>query len=687
MKTIENLDIRLDKEKHATGNRVIYISTLPHEVQNYSFKMFSTLIKIKGKDSSSISAYFFAYRKFILWANKSNQQEIVIEKMRDNEVATQLEWKFALIRYRDYLVSNYPAPTITSELSMMNALLKALFPRGIMPKFQDQPIKIPREFKKNQGDKDTKQDKKHYIVKHLKRTLQSMSYVKDTEINSIVEMFNNVENKVAPNEIDREKIIDIVVKSIKDEHERLKIKAEYIFEKSLSLLKEGEALVLCPFMAESIYEMADKHKSIRKRKDGRAEEFTASRLIENEFKDEFSKEHYLAAGASFVRYHGGGTWPSAKTPIGGALANRVWPIVGSDNLRCRLNPTVEMIGSAITLIVLQTALNGDSVIMLKLDCLEIDSRGRARGLYYYKKRSDKNEDGQEDIKPFSNNRKLFKYPVDKIIREFSRVSEKYRSNLNRDHLWITVPKKPSGLDLIGELGIVPESYSRSAIQREAKKLFDDENVCSSAVGLDGLRRQLLLIKALKSSSFAASVEADHKTEGTIKHYVDSDIMALAINGKLSKFMSAFEFAIAQDVDLFCERVGIPKEEQEILLKNMTQSGLGTLCLDKRYNPVTKKLSTQDCTSFENCIGCEKFKPIVLLEVENIARLFAFYAHLIKSETRCVIDHPINWKRKWYPWLLFTTGVKQFLDTPVHRKITKDAEVFLTQTPITLPDLW
>jgi hypothetical protein len=689
MKTIENLDIRLDKEKHVAGNNVIYISTLPVEIQNHSFQLFTTMLSIKGKDNSSIGAYFYAYRKLINWLYATKQREVIIDKMIINEVATTLEWKFALVRYRDYLVSNYAEQTILSEISMLNALLKDLFPRGLMPKFEGAPVEVPKELAKPKGDKDSKKDKKHYIVKHLSRTLAGLSFVKDTEINSIVKLFNDVEEKVAPTVTEREQVIALVVKSISDEHERLKTKAESIFEEALALLKEGEALTLCPFMATTIYDMSDTHKSILKRKNGRPDEFSASRLIETDFKEEFAEEHYLNALASFVHYYAEGSWPSSKTPIGGALASRIWPILGSANLRDRLHPSATMIGAATTLIVLQTALNGDSVRTLKVECLDIDTRGRARGLYYYKKRSDKQEDGQEDIKQLSNNRKLFKYPVETIVREYRRVSEKYRNQTASDHLWISVPRMAVGSEFIGELGLPPEPYSRSAISRKVKKLLKDQSVNSSANGLDDLRRQVLLLKALKSSAFAASVAADHKTSGTIKHYLDSDIMTLAINGKLSKFQSAFEFAIAQDVDLFCERVGIKKQEKDILLKNMTQSGLGTLCLDKRYNPLTKELSSDDgtCTSFESCMGCEKFKPIVLLEVENIARLIAFHLHLIKSEATCVIDNPINWNTKWYPWLLFTTSVMQFLDTPVHRKITKDAKAFLVKTPITLPILW
>ncbi|MBL4629897.1 MAG: hypothetical protein JKY14_01600, partial [Paraglaciecola sp.] len=161
MDVIHELDIKLSRKKHESGGKSIPISTLPLEVQNYSHIIFTTLLEQKGSESANtVKAYFYSFRKFINFLSGTKDSEAIIQKMKLNEVATENEWKMALIIYKGYLEKSVSSSSVDTELTSLNALLNSLGPRGIVPKFRSgTAISVPREYKKNQSDKDTKQSK------------------------------------------------------------------------------------------------------------------------------------------------------------------------------------------------------------------------------------------------------------------------------------------------------------------------------------------------------------------------------------------------------------------------------------------------------------------------------------------------------------------------------------------------
>ncbi len=671
--------IPLNVKKGESGTRTIDLASVNELVRPFFETAVKVLISIDGDQSKSINSYFYGLRDFFRWLEESELP--LWEKMCNGEFATEGVWKMALYKYQEYLKRNYRPKTIKSKLLNLNSTLKKLARRGVVAKFRGAPVKIDRDVAGRQGDKNAKGNKQHNIQKHLKRALISMPEIKSTEVTQILGLFESKEAIHADNELSRTKVINSVAKAIDAELTQLKDTAEKIYSECKEKLDNGKLIETSRSLSDKLIELATEF-SVQTERDGKIS-YTASRTIEKSFTSEFAEKDYTSALVSYVKYHADGLWPRTDNPIGGAISERIFPIVGGKNVYGLLHPTPEFIAANVILLTLQTALNRDSVLMLKEDCIETDSRGNARGLFYYKKRSDKDDSGQEAAKPLRGTRRSYKYSTHQIISNYQAISSAYRQYAEYDYLFLSVPRLSDGV--INERAKQPQLYSQSAISRSAKAIFEQAGLVLS--GVDDIRKRVLLLTALESGTFAAIAEADHKNMGSIKHYVDSDVITFQAEGKLKAFQSAYELAIQKDADAFLRALGIPSDKRAEAIQKMSDSGLGTVCLDKKYNPVTKQKSKQDCDAIENCMACKQFKPLIILEVNNICRLIAFNEHLKASEDQCRLHSEKLWESKWQPWLYFTTAALVLIDSPIHFKIKKQATKLYQSNKPVMPDLW
>lgn len=674
--------IQLKIKKGESGIRSISIESYPEPFRAFARTAIETLIKVEGAKSSIIGPYHYALRTFLRWLLEESKLAVA-EKLANGELITEKEWKLALSGFKDaQLGSELRDKTVKSRLLAINALFKKLSIRGVVSKFKGSPVKIPRNITNAQSDKNFTGDKSHKIPRHLKRALISMADVKETEVNPIIDIFQNAESACAKDEQSRTKVINAVVKLIESDLQKLRDTAEEIYTECKDKINYGRRINKPKALSDELVGLANEHGYLCTKKDG-ATYYTAYRQIEKAFQTNFDKSQFQHALLSYVEHYAEGLWPRTDNVVGGAISERIFGFVGADEIHELLHPSARFIASNIILLALQTALNHDSIYGLKEEALEYDAQGRAKAIRYYKGRSDKKMDGKEESKPLRGFRKGYRYTPAEIIEKYLSISERYRQYTESEYLFVAVPRQSESVVNARTKG--PELYSRSAIKRAAKVIFEEAGV--DFIGVDDIRKRVLLLTALKSGTFAAIVEADHRSMGSIRHYIDADITTYQSEGKLKAFQSAYELAIQKNAKAFLTAIGVPEEQHDAAIAKMSDSGLGTLCMDKKFNPVTKEKSDKDCDAFENCMSCEQFKPIVILEPNNIARLITFHEHLKASENQCRLHSETVWRTKWQPWLFFTSAVMDILNTPVHMRVKKDAMKICQSNRPMMPELW
>jgi hypothetical protein len=169
-----------------------------------------------------------------------------------------------------------------------------------------------------------------------------------------------------------------------------------------------------------------------------------------------------------------------------------------------------------------------------------------------------------------------------------------------------------------------------------------------------LRPTVLLIAALEGDAnahIAAALGQHGLNVG--KGYVDHPPTRFMHDEDIRKFFDNWETLTVHLEEDAQALLGVSKEELEMRVAALMETGLGTLCRDRNGRPGNDGAV---CTQLDCWNNCPQL--IVIARKQDLALMIIWRASLIKAEDDWIRDRPERWFTVWNPWLLFIQVVEE-----------------------------
>ena len=358
---------------------------------------------------------------------------------------------------------------------------------------------------------------------------------------------------------------------------------------------------------------------------------------------------------------------------------QMYPI---EALRGLLTPSRQCVGSAATLLMLETGLNTSPTISLPWSQVLPTDDPRWLSIANWKERANGTLI-EEDLpvsrsgEPTSAGSALLK------LREMAARHRLFVGTADPDRLLVFD-------HAAGHVGEADAPCVASMTTCSFKIAFDA--ICLSAFGTypvpipSGIRPSLLMVLRGHSPSVRqAQAAAGHRSPDTTSgHYAGRARAAHHADHMIA--IRAFQERL--------ERIAIhnlqPEEPQTVSgesaerLDDAIKTGLGVLCIRPPVPEASDPLS--GCLSLENCPNCRKLR--LATTPEDLADLLAFGEHLASHEDWLQAHRPEAWKTRWLFWSLLIDEVVQRGTRSVWAPNLKKArELLASRSTPTFPPLW